>query len=104
MFATAELGSIQEAQGALGQPLPLGNGINLQPIGSPRPEGDEFAIDYNVLGAPEPLGGEGRAIVGETGVVAGFIGVAPQDAIEEMRVTLNDIAEGVGFENVAEPN
>ena len=56
-----------------------------------------------MLGAPEPLGGEGRAIVGDTGVVAGFIGVAPQDAIDDMRVTLDDIAEGVGFEEIAAP-
>ena len=35
VFATAESGSVQEAQGSLGQPLPLGNGIQLQPIGIP---------------------------------------------------------------------
>lgn len=103
VYATAEPGSVQEAQGALGQPLPLGNGVKLQPIGSARPKGDGFAIDYNVLGAPEPHGGEGRAIVSETGVVAGFIGVAPQDAVDDMRVTLDDIAGGVGFEKVAPP-
>ena len=100
VFATAEPGSVQEAQGALGQPLPLGNGIKLQPIGAPRPEGEGFAVDYNVFGAPEPFGGEGRAIVGETGVVAGFIGVAPQGAVDRMRATLDDITKGVGFEEI----
>ena len=103
VFATAEPGSVQEAQGSLGQPLPLGNGIKLQPIGSPRPEGNGFVVDYNVLGAPEPLGSEGRAIVGDTGVIAGFIGVAPQETIDAMRITLDDIAAGVGFDDVAAP-
>ncbi|MEZ5930650.1 MAG: hypothetical protein R3F54_01605 [Alphaproteobacteria bacterium] len=99
VFATAEPGSIKEAQGSLIQPLPLGNGITLEPIGSPRVEGDSFAIDYSVLGAPEPHGSEGRAVVGETGVIAGFIGVAPKDDVETMRATLDDIAGGVGFED-----
>ncbi|MGI9419365.1 MAG: hypothetical protein ACR2RA_16180 [Geminicoccaceae bacterium] len=100
VFATAEPGSLQEAQGSLGQALPLGNGIQLQPIGAPRPEGDGFTINYNVLGAPEPLGSEGRAIVSDTGVIAGFIGVAPQDAFDAMRTTLDDITDGVGFNEI----
>ena len=98
VFATAEPGSVKEAQGSLSQPLPLGNGITLQPIGAPRVEGDDLVINYNVLGAPEPFGSEGRAIVSETGVVAGFIGVAPQAEIEDMRNTLKDIAKGATFE------
>ncbi len=98
VFATAEPGSIKEAQGSLSQPLPLGNGITLQPIGAPRVDGEGFVISYNVLGAPEPLGSEGRAIVSETGVVAGFIGVAPQGRIDDMRSTLDHIASGVAFE------
>jgi hypothetical protein len=102
VFATAEPGSVKEAQGALVQPLPLGNGINLEPIGSPRLEGEGFAIDYSVLGAPEPHGSEGRTVVGETGVVAGFIGVAPKGDVEAMRVTLDQIAKGVGFEPIDE--
>jgi len=98
IFATAELGSAQQAQGSLSQPLPLGSGIKLQPIGSPRVQGEGFAINYSVQGAPEPLGGEGRAVVGETGVIAGFIGVAPKDTVETMRAVLDDVASGVGFE------
>jgi len=98
VFATAEPGSVQEAQGSLSQPLPLGNGIKLQPIGSPRVEGEGFAIDYSVLGAPEPLGSEGRAMVGDNGVIAGFIGVAPKGSVEMMRVALDKIASGVGFD------
>lgn len=97
VFATAEPGSTKEAQLALSQPLPLGNGITLQPIGSPRVDGDSFVIDYNVLGAPEPFGSEGRAVVSETGVVAGFIGVAPQAEIDAMRNTLETITDGVAF-------
>ena len=104
VFATAEPGSVQEAQGSLAQPLPLGNGIKLQPIGAPKAKGEGFTIDYSVLGAPEPLGSEGRAIVSDTGVIAGFIGVAPKGAIDAMRSTLDGIAEGVGFEELAEPN
>lgn len=100
VFATAEPGSIQEAQGSLGQPLPLGNGVKLQPIGAPRAEGDGFTIEYNVFGASEPSGGEGRAIVSETGVIAGFIGVSPQDAVDTMRATLDDLTSGVGFEEI----
>lgn len=103
VFATAEPGSVKEAQGALVQPLPLGNGIDLQPIGSPRVEGDGFAIDYSVLGAPEPHGSEGRAVVGDTGVVAGFIGVAPKDTYEMMLTSLAEIADGVGFEEMPAP-
>lgn len=103
VFATAEPGSIQEAQGSLGQQMPLGNGITLQPIGSPRVEGEGFAIDYNVLGAPEPLGSEGRAVVSETGVVAGFIGVAPQSGIDQMRDVLDEITAGVTFQELPEP-
>lgn len=98
VFATAEPGSVQEAQGSLSQPLPLGNGIKLQPIGSPRTEGNGFAIGYAVQGAPEPLGSEGRAVVGDNGVIAGFIGVAPKDAVEAMLTTLDDVTAGVGFE------
>lgn len=98
VFATAEQGSAKEAQGSLSQPLPLGNGITLQPIGAPRVDGEDLVINYNVLGAPEPLGSEGRAVVGETGIVAGFIGVAPQAKIEDMRDTLKEIAAGVAFE------
>jgi len=94
---------VKEAQGALVQPLPLGGGMNLQPIGSPRVAGNGFAIDYSVLGASEPLGSEGRAVVGETGVIAGFIGVAPKDDVEAMRVTLAEIADAVGFEEIEEP-
>lgn len=103
VFATAEPGSIKEAQGALVQSLPLGNGIMLQPIGSPRVEGDSFAIGYSVQGAPEPLGSEGRAVVGEYGAIAGFIGVAPKGAVEEMRATLAEITEGASFEEIAPP-
>lgn len=98
VFATAEPGSVQEAQGSLSQPLPLGNGINLQPIGSPRAEGNGFAIGYSVQGAPEPLGGEGRAVVGDNGVIAGFIGVAPKDGFEAMLTTLDNVTAGVDFE------
>ena len=97
VFATAELGSVQEAQGALVQPLPLGNGIKLQPIGSPRLEGDGFAIGYAVEGASEPHGSEGRAVVGDNGVIAGFIGVAPKDTYEVMLSALADVAAGVDF-------
>ncbi len=104
VFATAEPGSVQEAQGSLSQPLPLGNGIKLQPIGSPRAEGNGFAIGYAVQGASEPLGSEGRALVSGNGVIAGFIGVAPKDTYEAMLATLNDVAAGVGFEDpVAKP-
>lgn len=103
VFATAEPGSVQEAQGSLAQPLPLGNGIKLQPIGAPKPKGEGFTIDYSVLGAPEPLGSEGRAIVGDTGVIAGFIGVAPRGGIDAMRATLDVIADGVGFDEVTLP-
>ncbi len=103
VFATAELGSVQEAQGVLTQPLPLGNGIMLEPIGGPRREGEGFAIDYSVIGAPEPHGSEARALVGDTGVIAGFIGVAPRGSVEVMRATLDDIAGGVGFEEVDAP-
>lgn len=101
VFATAEPGSVQEAQGSLIQPLPLGNGVTLQPIGSPRVEGDSFAIGYAVQGSSEPLGSEGRAVVGDNGVVAGFIGVAPKDDVEDMRATLAEITEGAGFEKLA---
>jgi hypothetical protein len=101
VFATAEPGSIKEAQGALIQPLPLGNGIMLQPIGSPRVEGSEFVIGYSVQGAPEPHGSEGRAVVGDHGVIAGFIGVAPKGAVEEMRASLADITKGAAFEDPA---
>jgi hypothetical protein len=103
VFATAEPGSARDAQGSLTQPLPLGNGINLQPIGVPRVEGDALAIDYSVLGAPEPHGSEGRAVVGGNGVIAGFIGVAPKDDVERMRATLGEIAAGVSFEEPAKP-
>ncbi len=99
VFATAEPGSVQDAQGSLTQPLPLGNGIKLQPIGSPRVEGNGFAIGYSVQGAPEPHGSEGRAVVGDNGVIAGFIGVAPKGAVEAMRSTLDDVTAGVGFED-----
>lgn len=100
VFATAEPGSVKEAQGSLIQPLPLGNGIKLEPIGSPRVEDNGFAIGYSVQGAPEPHGSEGRAVVGDTGVIAGFIGVAPKGDVEAMRATLADIAEGAAFEEV----
>lgn len=100
VFAIAEPGSAKEAQGSLSQPLPLGNGITLQPIGSPRVQDNGFAIDYNVLGAQEPFGSEGRAIVSDTGVIAGFIGVAPQAKIDDMRRTLDTITEGVAFEKL----
>lgn len=103
VFATAEPGSAQDAQGSLSQPLPLGGGIKLEPIGFPRVEGEAFAIDYSVLGAPEPHGSEGRAVVGNNGVIAGFIGVAPKDAVEMMRTTLDAITEGVTFEDAAGP-
>lgn len=103
VFATAEPGSIKEAQGALIQPLPLGNGIMLQPIGSPRVEGNGFAIGYSVQGAPEPHGSEGRAIVGDHGVIAGFIGVAPKGAVDDMLTTLAAIAEGAALEDPAKP-
>ena len=96
VFATAEPGSAQDAQGSLSQPLPLGNGIKLQPIGGPRIEGEGFAIDYSVLGASEPHGSEGRALV-SNGVIAGFIGVAPKGSVEMMRATLAEIAASVGF-------
>ncbi|MGI9504628.1 MAG: hypothetical protein ACR2RE_16415 [Geminicoccaceae bacterium] len=98
VFATAEPGSAEDAQGSLSQPLPLGNGIKLQPIGGPRLEGEGFAIDYSVLGASEPHGSEGRALVGDYGVIAGFIGVAPKDSVEMMRAALADIAAGAGFD------
>ena len=103
VFATAEPGSAKDAQGALVQPLPLGNGIKLQPIGSPRIEGDSFAIGYSVLGAPEPHGSEGRAVVGGNGVIAGFIGVAPKDSYEMMLTTLAEITAGVDFEDMPPP-
>lgn len=103
VFATAEPGSAQEAQGSLSQPLPLGNGIKLQPIGSPRVEGEGFAIDYSVLGSPEPHGSEGRALVSDTGVIAGFIGIAPKGSLETMRASLDEITAGVGFEEEAAP-
>lgn len=98
VFATAEPGSVNEAQRSLAQPLPLGNGITLQPMGAPRVDGDSFVIDYNVLGAPEPFGSEGRAVVSETGVIAGFIGVAPQTEIDAMRSSLDAITRGIAFE------
>ena len=100
IFATAELGSVKDAQGALVQPLPLGNGVKLEPIGSPRVADNGFAIDYSVLGAQEPLGSEGRAVVGETGVIAGFIGVAPKDQVQAMRLALAEITAAVGFEDL----
>lgn len=100
VFATAEPGSVKEAQGSLSQPFPLGNGITLRPIGAPRVEGEGFAINYNVLGAPEPLGGEGRAVVSDTGVIAGFIGVAPQSGVDDMRDILDTIASGVAFQDL----
>lgn len=103
VFATAEPGSAQEAQGSLAQPLPLGNGIKLQPIGAPRVEGEGFAIDYSVLGAPEPHGSEGRAIVSDTGMIAGFIGVAPNGSIDAMRTTLAAIVDGADFEELETP-
>ncbi len=98
IFATAEPGSVKEAQGSLSQSLPLGNGITLQPIGAPRVDGEGFVINYNVLGASEPFGSEGRAIVSETGVVAGFIGVSPQGQIDDMRSILDHITGSVAFE------
>ena len=98
VFATAESGSVREAQSSLGQPLPLGNGITLQPIGSPRADGEGFTIAYNVLGAPEPFGSQGRAIVSDTGVFAGFIGVAPQGEIEALMAVLDEMTENVTFE------
>lgn len=100
VFATAEPGSVKEAQGSLSQKLPLGNGITLQPIGAPRVQGDGFAIDYNVLGAPEPFGSEGRVIVSDTGVIAGFIGVAPQSDTDGMRHMLDAIITGVAFDDL----
>lgn len=103
VFATAEPGSVQDAQGSLGQSLPLGNGITLQPIGTPRVEGEGLAIDYNVLGAPEPFGSEGRTVVGDTGVIGGFIGVAPQADIDDMRRTLDAITASVAFEEPTVP-
>ncbi len=103
VFATAEPGSVQEAQGSLIQPLPLGNGITLEPIGSPRVEGDALAIGYAVQGASEPHGSEGRAVVGDNGVIAGFIGVAPKDDVEAMRATLGEIADSTDFEEPATP-
>jgi hypothetical protein len=98
VFATAEPGSAKDAQGSLAQPLPLGNGITLQPIGSPRVQGEGFAINYSVQGAPEPLGSEGRAIVSENGVIAGFIGVAPRADYEKLLSTLDRITTGVAFD------
>jgi len=100
VFATAEPGSIKEAQGSLSQPLPLGNGITLQPIGTPEVQDSGFTINYNVLGASEPLGSEGRAIVSETGVIAGFIGITPQAGIDDMRRILDAITEGVAFDEL----
>ncbi|MGI9434221.1 MAG: hypothetical protein ACR2Q4_05240 [Geminicoccaceae bacterium] len=102
VFATAEPGSIRDAQGSLGQPLPLGNGITLQPIGTPRAKNEGFSIAYNVLGAPEPFGSEGRAVVSETGIIAGFIGVAPQGEVESMLTVLDEISTGVIFEELPE--
>ncbi len=103
VFATAEPGSVKEAQGNLIQAMPLNNGIKLEPIGSPRVEGKGFAIGYTVQGAPEPHGSEGRAIVGDHGMIAGFIGIAPKGAVEDMRETLTEITEGAAFEEPAAP-
>ncbi len=103
VFATAERGAVVEAQGSLIEPLPLGNGVTLEPIGAPRVKGDGFAIDYQVLGASEPFGSEGRTVVSDTGVVAGFIGIAPRETIESLSQVLDQITEGVIFEKPARP-
>jgi hypothetical protein len=100
VFATAEPGGVTDAQGSLAQPLPLGNGITLQPIGSPRVEGEGFAINYAVQGASEPFGSEGRALVSEGGVIAGFIGVAPKGGYDQMISTLDQITSGAAFAEV----
>jgi hypothetical protein len=104
VFATAEPGAAQEALGALLEPLPLGNGARLQPIGAPRREGDRFVVGYDVLGAKEPYGGEGHALVSQQGVVVGLIGVAPQADIEQLQAVLAELAKGVRFTGPPAPD
>jgi len=97
IFAGADEMSIDDAANAMASPVPLGDGISLNPKGTVDISGNSLVGDYDVRGAPQPLISTARTIVGDHGTGIYFIGVFPSAHETMFRSALYSLAETVRF-------
>lgn len=77
VLTTAEYATLDEARAFLSNPLPLGNGVVLQPTAAPAADGPDLVVAYTVAGAGAPHEGAGRVRALPNGIVVGVFSLAP---------------------------
>lgn len=85
VMATAEVVTLDEVRAFLSNPLPLGNGVVLQPQGSPTQDGQDLVMPYAVKGGVEPYEASGRARWFSNGVVVVVFALAKAGELEPTR-------------------
>lgn len=95
VLAMAEQATMDEARSFLSSPLPLGNGVVLQPTAPPALEGGDLVVPYSVTGGDGPYEGVGRARQLPNGIVAGVFALARPGGLDPVERVAGEVLAGI---------
>jgi hypothetical protein len=93
IFVMVENKTIEEAQGMLAQPLPLGNGLMLQPTSDIQRQGKTLFASYEVTGTDEPMTGYIQTWIGDGGLGVSYIAISAPDTATAVQDVLHKLSE-----------
>ncbi|MEM9440217.1 MAG: hypothetical protein AAGA73_07210 [Pseudomonadota bacterium] len=95
VLATADHTTLDEVRSGLSDPLALGNGVVLSPIGTPLQTGQDLRVSYTVTGLPMVYEGDGRSRAVSNEVVVSVIALAVTGALDPTRVVADQFLDSM---------
>lgn len=93
IFVLVDKMTAAEALKNMTSPLPMGNGLTLQPAGKIRRDGETLVGDYIVEGAKEPLKGYIQTLVGDGGVGVGYVAISAPETVMDVQEVVHKLIE-----------
>ena len=95
VFAGIEEATVDDARTLMSVPIEVGDGVALHPTGTVAVEESVLTASYAVKGAPVPLVGQIRTIVGAHGWVVAFIGASAPESVEALTSALLSMGQSL---------
>lgn len=93
IFVLVDKMTTAKAMENMGNPLSLGNGLTLEPVGEIRKKGDMLFASYSVKGGKQPLKGYIETRLGDGDLGVGYVAISAPETAADVRKVVHQLTE-----------